>query len=116
MDERLATEIMHQDGECCACEGTLADGHLNMVQLAKAAKWEFPIGGNILTGEAKRAIAIVCDKCIVDKTPIKRAVQLDGETLTYHDVDGLEDAELGNIRMVSKNFDAEGEPDLEKYR
>ena len=40
-------------------------GHLNLFGLDKLANWEFPTSGNVITGEAGRAVAILCDRCAV---------------------------------------------------
>ena len=103
------TDILNS-GKCCACEKPLKDSkHLNLITLDKAANWEFPTWGNVSAKKAEdrkgvRAVAIICDSCVEDKTVIKFAIDVKvvgndpqkSEAITetvirYHDVTTLKD-------------------------
>ncbi len=97
---------IRERGKCGSCEGSLAKGHINIVNLDKYATWEFPAWGNILARDIdkrtpRRAVALLCDKCIdlmkEGKAPIKWALEVyqkdDVYQLRYHDVRTLEAAE-----------------------
>ena len=54
-----------------------------------------PPGGNILVeGSHGRAVAIICDRCVVKGRPkrAKFALERTGGTFVYHPVEELEDA------------------------
>ena len=92
--------------KCCACDGALDDGPINVVNLPKIATWEKPVSGNIfMPGQLHFAIAIVCAQCIMDKTLPKVAVEWKGfdaededikKVVTYHPLDELDDYILGS--------------------
>ena len=115
MSTQWSDEVL-ASGKCCACEGILKDSkHLNMVTLDKIANWEFPTWGNVLAKREEdrkgvRAVAIICDDCVENKTVIKFAIEVEimlgvdfggddpqkAEAITetvirYHDVTTLKD-------------------------
>ncbi|MFB0544062.1 MAG: hypothetical protein ACETVR_04700 [Candidatus Bathyarchaeia archaeon] len=93
-------KLLHERGLCCVCGGSLRDSeYINFVQLNKYAKWKYPAYGNILARdpdkkEAKRAMAVLCDRCIEEKRDPRLAVEFRGEgEIMYHPLLLLEDAE-----------------------
>jgi len=70
--------------------------------LRRKATWEYPVAGNVLTGESSEAVAIVCESCldqkllnrersVVDAAPILEAVEFSGSEAIYHPVGELEE-------------------------
>ena len=94
MSEDLLAALK-DEGKCCACEGTMASSrHLNMVSLNKRTTWEYPSWGNVLVdGSHGRAVAIICDRCVVKGRPKKAkfALERTGGRFVYHPVEELED-------------------------
>ena len=82
--------------ECCACGDKLGKtSFVTIIELKKVATWKFPVFGRIdVPGYEPRALAMVCDKCIVNKEKILRCVEWEGpgSQIKYHDVAGLKDA------------------------
>lgn len=77
---------------CCACGGRI--DRVNLVELCLRATWKFPRGGNVLTGEDGRAIAVCCDRCAEGRAGaslITKAVEFRGDEVIYHDVADLEE-------------------------
>lgn len=66
--------------KCCGCGTPIGQSgnNINIVCLNKRVEWDFPTAGNVLTGESGRATAIVCDRCISLKKPLKYAVKFNG--------------------------------------
>jgi hypothetical protein len=81
---------------CGACRGKLTR-RLNLVQLQRRARWQFPVCGNVLTGEAGLACAILCDRCAPERMgqPFRReileAVEFTEAGPVYHPVETLEE-------------------------
>lgn len=79
--------------KCCACEGSLeSSNHINWVQIDKKATWKFPTWGNLLTDHDGMAVAYICDDCASGKKPeqgLKFAVEFEGTTVIYHDLELL---------------------------
>jgi len=92
-----------QNVECCACGGTLETSIcVNIVEQNKLATWKFPVAGQIdVPGYGARAVAIVCDECILKKVKIRRCVEWKGEPhkIIYHAVGELEDAKENESQM-----------------
>jgi len=94
-------EYVSENGRCCACEAPMKDSkHLNLITLDKAANWEFPTWGNVSAKRAEdrkgvRAVAIICDDCVENKTLVKFAIEVEivgHETvIRYHDITTLRD-------------------------
>lgn len=93
--------------ECCACGGTLETSTcVNIVELKKLATWKFPVAGHIdVPGYGARAVAIVCDECILNKVKIRYSIEWKGSPrkITYHAVDELEDAKE-NVSQMNYYF------------
>lgn len=81
--------------QCCACGGIIKKHgkSVNMVGLDRHATWEYPTMGNIITKQKERAVAIVCDHCTANHTPIQYAVQLENGKITYIPVSTLKKIE-----------------------
>jgi len=80
--------------KCCATEKPLTTSkHVNMVQVDKSAKWDYPTWGNVLTGKRDMAVAYVHDDCIDEngncKVPIKFVVEFAGDLIRYHPIDSI---------------------------
>lgn len=87
----METEEIAAKCRCGACGGKI--GRLNLCQLDRLALWEYPVGGNVLTGEDRRAIAVLCDACVdgvIDVSGIREAVEFAGDEVFYHPVEELE--------------------------
>jgi hypothetical protein len=85
-------QFIKQNVRCCISGKPLVDSkHINMVQLHFKASWKFPVWGNILQKiPAEMAVAYVHDD-VLDKDgtfsgPVKHAIEIDGEKITYHPV------------------------------
>jgi hypothetical protein len=93
-------------GRCACCAGKI--GRVNLVSLRKKAAWPYPQHGNLITGEAGGAVAIVCDTCIEkDSAVITEAVEYRGGELRYHGLESLED--LPEVdRLLKKHPVTEG--------
>jgi len=92
MSEEQTLQIrMHV--KCCACRKSMMNSeHINFVLLDKKARWKFPVGGNIFTGESDKAISILCDDCIEAGRKPTYAVEWNNELtqIKYHSVKKLE--------------------------
>ena len=96
-------KIIRARGRCCACGGSLKSSRLiNLIMLNRYATWRYPAWGNILAKDqdkraAKRAGAILCDRCLEEKRDPRQAVEFKGQgedlEIIYHDIKNLEDAE-----------------------
>lgn len=75
---------------CSACGGSIGD-RVNLVVLNRKATWKHPTAGNVLTGESGQAVAVCCDQCCDARRPPVEAVELNGDTVTYHPVESLEE-------------------------
>ena len=88
---------------CCACGGSLETSNcLNIVELEKLATWKFPVAGQIdMPGYGARAVAIVCDECVLNKVKIRHCIEWKDEPrkITYHAVYDLEDARECESKM-----------------
>jgi len=89
--------------KCCACGGTIeTNSCINVVELKKVATWKFPVAGHIdVPGYEPRAVAVVCDECILNKVEIQRCIEWEGSPylVKYHDIDELEDAKEKESQM-----------------
>lgn len=84
-------EVIRKRVKCCACEGSMAKGHINFIGLDRKATWKYPMWSNVLSSNrTPRASAIICDKCVKEHKLPKYAVDIDGEIVRYHKVKGLE--------------------------
>ena len=71
----------------------LQSAHINLVTLEYKAEWEYPVSGNVLTGEFGKAVAVVCDTCIDEPNPdIRFAIETRGDECFYHSVAALQEA------------------------
>lgn len=94
----METELINQKGKCCRCEAPLAESkHLNFVTLNQRATWEYPVWGNVLSGQKGLACAYLCDPCMDEcqttgegDRPLKYAAEFRGDEIVYHDVATLE--------------------------
>lgn len=86
--------------DCCSCGKNLAaigSRFVNFLQTGKAAKWDYPTVGNVITGDAGEAVAIVCDHCLNQPSgaAIQSAVEFRnqdyGTSVHYHDLRHLAD-------------------------
>jgi len=64
---------------CCSDNHTVRQGgsHINLVQLKKLAKWPYVVSINFLVPKSKEyplATAVVCDRCLEQKSAIKYAI------------------------------------------
>lgn len=81
--------------KCCSCGKPLKatkTKNLNMVELLRKAKWDYPVMGNVVSGTSGRAVAIICDTCRENEKPIKWALEYQGgmDNIKYHEVTSLE--------------------------
>jgi len=78
--------------KCCACDRIISNHskHINGVMLDRRAQWEYPIAGNIITGEKGKAVAIVCDECLDKQKPVKYAVRFEESNVIYVPIEDLE--------------------------
>lgn len=83
--------------KCCFCGEIVGNNgtHINWVLTGKKAEWNFPIGGNVVTGTKGEAMGILCDKCIDENKieQIKYALKFTG-----NDVEYVELGRLQNLR------------------
>ncbi len=78
--------------KCCSCGRPMSESRLiNFVLLDRVALWPYPCGGNVLTGEWGRAIAILCDRCIAENREPRFAVEWSEglEIVIYHPIHEL---------------------------
>lgn len=85
--------------QCCACGGIIKDHgkNVNMVGLDRLATWKYPTMGNVITKERGRAVAIICDICVENKTPIQYAVQIENDDIVYFPVSTLKKISHENL-------------------
>jgi len=89
-----------EHARCCSCEKNWKDlftVYPHIVPLAKKARWKVPALGNIFAGEFGQAVALQCNSCFKDHSPILFAVEfqpdiagLPGKNIVYHKLDTLE--------------------------
>ena len=87
---------LKREGKCCACEGSMKKTrHLNMVALDKRATWGPALtwGNVLIDGSHGRAVAVLCDFCVVGGRPKspKFALERTGGMFVYHPIADLED-------------------------
>jgi hypothetical protein len=70
---------------CGACKGRVGRG-LNLVMMGFQAAWNYPTAGNVLTGEAGAAVAVLCDACCNAGVDAIEVIELAGDQLLYHPV------------------------------
>jgi hypothetical protein len=78
-------------GKCCACGQKLTTSRfINFMELDYLPTWQFPVSINLLLeNQPRRALAIVCDRCIVEKkTPIK-VIEFRNRNIFYHKTEDL---------------------------
>jgi hypothetical protein len=85
----MSPEEIRKKVRCSSCQQPIND-RINLVELQRKAKWEYPSAGNVLTGETGKAVAICCDACIDEKCLPVEAVELRGEEVVYHPIMSLE--------------------------
>lgn len=87
--------------DCCSCGKNLSaigTRFINFIQTGKSATWDNPTIGNVITGDAGEAIAIVCDHCLEQPAgaEVKQAVEFRDmghyTHVYYHDLSGLDEA------------------------
>jgi len=88
-------ERIKQLGKCCATEEPLhTSDNLTWVQLAFKAQWDFPVHGNVLTGQSRMALAVVHDCAIANDndlmSEIKYAIELRDDEIIYHPLSELQ--------------------------
>lgn len=72
---------------CSACQGKIS--RINLVQLDRLATWEYPVCGNVVTGEQGRAVAILCGPCADGRREVKEAVEFREGEVVYHPIETL---------------------------
>ena len=87
-------EEIREHVKCCACGAEMKKSrYINSICLDKKATWKNNTWGNVLVpGSGGRAVAIVCDECIEQKTGPEFAVEWDDDfEVRYHRITELED-------------------------
>lgn len=96
----MSPETILRVVDCCSCRKNLAaigSRFVNFIQTGKAAKWNNPTVGNVITGDAGEAVAIVCDHCLAQPrgAEIHNAVEFrpgrNWTSVHYHDLRELAD-------------------------
>lgn len=99
MNLKKLAKLLH-----CACCLKSVGKRPAFLTLNRAAEWAYPSGGNVVTGESGRAIAVVCDACLEarwklgplaeESLPVKEAIEFRGDieadgAVLYHPVAAL---------------------------
>ena len=70
---------------CCACDVPMSSSpNVNLIDMALPARWQYPVVGNVLTGEGPNAVAVICDACLGEQRSIERVIEFRGEEVVYH--------------------------------
>lgn len=81
-------KAIRRNVRCSACHGKIGR-RVNLMELDRAASWQYPTAGNVLTGEMGKAVAILCDGCAESAKPIVEAVEFRGAAVVYHPIADL---------------------------
>jgi hypothetical protein len=83
-------KLLRQKGKCCITGKPLKDSkHINIIQLHMKASWEFPVWGNVITGERNMAIAYAHDEAIVNgilSGPVQFMIETRKGEIIYHPI------------------------------
>jgi hypothetical protein len=101
----MNTNDIRKRVKCCACEGSLGDGYVNMITLRRAANWDYPVTSNLITGDGPCAVAICCDACLAQQPmpSIRWAVAFVGQRVFYHPVESLPELGPEPTHVISQN-------------
>jgi ribosomal protein L37AE/L43A len=77
---------------CCGCGRPMSrSAHLNIMDTARVATWDYPVCGNVLSEDRTgRAAAFMCDRCIEQNHAPRYAVEFTKDRdVLYHELAGL---------------------------
>lgn len=78
-------------GLCCPCSQPLTGSQfMNIIITRYRQTWPYPCSGNVLTGEAYGASAILCDRCLETNAHIHFVIELKDGAVIRHPVHQLE--------------------------
>lgn len=83
-------QFLVDNGLCCNCKSPMKTSqNFNICQVKRKATWEFPVWGNLITGEHNMAIAFICDTCLAAERPVMFVVEMRQNNLLYHPLEML---------------------------
>jgi hypothetical protein len=83
-----------RDAHCCSCFVPMMNSqYVNVVQVDRFITWKYPAWGNVyIEGSTRRAVAVLCDRCIEQQFMPTHALEwvMEEQKWLYHEVETLE--------------------------